>query len=119
MSNERRIDALSKIEFEGAKDITVYSKTARDLLRDLTREFEFAADEVQAVLTIAGKGHPLLFGADTKWRARRVARRLKRAAELTQGAAVEAIKFHTQFRIEFADVLSPPKTSKRTFKFDE
>lgn len=114
----RKIPELSAIEFTGAGSITEYSKQGRALCRDLGMEFEFAADEVYAVLVASQKGHPALFGVDVRIRARRVAHRLKRASEHARAAGAEVVRFHSQFRLEFADVLNPPKT-KKTFDFKD
>jgi hypothetical protein len=117
---ERRIDALSQIELDGAKGVTLYARTARELLRDFTRELEFAADEFEGNLREAARGgHPLLFGIDVKWKARRCAMRLRRAADATQGAAAEVVRFRAQFRREFADVINPPKKKRSKFDFDD
>lgn len=115
MSTSRKIPELSAIPFTGARSITEYSKAGRALCRDLGMEFEFAADEVYGALCASQKGHPALFGVDVKLRARRVRNRLRRASELQKAAGVEVVKFHTQFRREFIDLLQPPK---RRPKFD-
>lgn len=120
--SSQRIDGLSEIEFTGAKSVAHYSKAARNLCRDLAREFEFGGDEIEGALVAAMKGNPVLalVGApDVRMRARRVAKRLRRASELAQGAAVEAVKFNAQFRREFADILNPPKTSSKKFDFKD
>jgi hypothetical protein len=111
-----RIHELEVIEFKGAKAIAEYSRKARALGRDQAAEYESAAEEVKAVLSAQQKGHPLLFGVDTKMKARKVARRLNRMAELAQGIATEAVKFNTEFRLQFAEVINPHK--QRTKKFD-
>lgn len=118
----KRIDELANIDFTGAKSVATYSKAARNICRDLCRELEFSADEIEGALVASMKGHPLLaiVGApDVRLRARRVARRLRRASELAQGAAVEAVKFNSQFRREFADILNPPKSRSKTFDFKD
>jgi hypothetical protein len=115
VTGKRRIPELSNIPFTGSKSITAYSQAGRSLCRDLGMEFEFAAEEVRAALIGAQKGHPLLMGVDVRIRARRVARRLKRASELQKAAGAELVRFHTQFRVEFADILNPPKPKP---KFD-
>lgn len=115
----RRIPELANIPFTGAKSITRYSQASRAICRDLSMEFEMAADEVYGALVASQKGHPALFGVDVKLRARRVRNRLRRAAEYAAGAAVEAVKFHAQFRREFADVLNPPKQPKSKFDFKD
>ncbi len=119
MTNSRkRIDELAKIEFVGAREITLYAKTGRELLKDFTRELEFSADEFEAIMReTARHGHPLLFGMDVKWKARRVAARLRRAADATNDAAAEVVRFHAGFRREFAAALNPPKPSKKQFNF--
>jgi hypothetical protein len=117
-----RIDGLSGVEFTGPRSIQNYSRAGRNIARDLSKEFDFAADEIEAVLIASMKGHPVLqlLGApDVRMRARRVARRLRRAAELSQGAAVELVKFHMQFKTEFSDVLAPGRTPKSKFDFKE
>ncbi|MGW4641784.1 hypothetical protein ACWEN6_24920 [Sphaerisporangium sp. NPDC004334] len=122
MSNDRpgrsRIPELSAIPWEGPVAVTQYAKVGRDLCRDLGEEFNVGADELYAVLIRSFVGHPVLavLGApDVKLRARRVVRRLKRAAELEKGAGVELVKFHAQFRKEFIDVLPQAKPKKSTF----
>ncbi len=116
-SGKARIPELANIPFTGSKSITAYSNEARNLCRDLAVEFDMAADEVYGALIASQKGHPLLLGVDVRLRARRVRNRLKRAAEHARGAAVESVKFHAQFRREFADILNPPK-EKAKKKFD-
>lgn len=113
-----RIPELEMIEFKGAKAIADYSRMARALGRDLAAEFEASAEEVKAVLS-SQKGHPLLFGADVKLKARKVAKRLQRAAELGQGIATEAVKFNTEFRMQFAEVLTPTRQKPKAFNFND
>jgi hypothetical protein len=113
-----RIPELEVIEFKGAKAIAEYSRKLRALGRDLAAETEASAEEVKAVLS-AQKGHPMLFGADVKLKARKVSRRLKRAAELGQGIAVEAVKFNNEFRLQFAEVIYPQKKQKKSFDFHD
>ncbi|WP_433414990.1 hypothetical protein ACQP1V_36155 [Microtetraspora malaysiensis] len=116
MSSRQRIPELSNIPWAGPKSITEYAKVGRALARDLGEEFAMGSDELYAVLVRSYKGHPVLsvFGApDVRLRARRVIRRLKRAAELQRGAAVELVKFHAQFRREFVDVLPQAKPEKQ------
>jgi hypothetical protein len=114
---ERRIDGLSAIEFDGAKDITVYARSGREICRDLAMEFEAAAEQVIGVLS-RQQGHPLLFGLDTRIRARKVANRLRRAAECVEGAGIEVVKFRAEFRYQFANVINPPKAAPK-FDWDE
>jgi hypothetical protein len=116
-----RIPELSNIPWEGPRSITDYAKAGRSLARDLGEEFQLGSDELYAVLIRSFKGHPVLsvFGApDVKLRARRVVKRLKRAAELQRAAGVELVAFHAQFRKEFVDVLPAAKPEKRGKTFD-
>jgi hypothetical protein len=120
MGSRTRVDELSKIELVSARAVAEYAKVCRELLRDFTRELEFAADEFEATMRAADRsGHPLLVGLDVRWRARRVAGRLRRAADCTAGAAAEVVRFHTQFRREFAPALSPDKKKERKFDFGD
>ncbi|WP_395110585.1 hypothetical protein [Actinomadura sp. SCN-SB] len=116
--SKKRIPELADIPFTGAKSITQYSQASRGICRDLAMEFEMAAEEVYGALCASQKGHPALFGVDVKLRARRVRNRLRRASEHAKGAAVETVKFHSQFRKEFADILNPPKV-KPKFNFKD
>jgi tRNA A37 threonylcarbamoyladenosine modification protein TsaB len=118
-SGKSRIPELANIPFTGAKSITAYSQEARSLCRDLAIELDMGADEVYGALVASQKGHPALFGLDVRVRARRVRNRLKRASEHAQAAAVEAVKFHAQFRREFADILRPEKKKKPEFDFED
>jgi hypothetical protein len=119
-----RIPELSAIPWEGPRAITDYARIGRNLCRDLGEEFALGSDELYAVLTRSFKGHPILalLGApDVRLRARRVVKRLKRAAELQKGAGVELVKFHAQFRKEFVDVLpkANPEKRKSNFNWDD
>lgn len=114
---ERRIAELAKIEFDGARSIAVYSRTGRDVCKDLASEFDWSAEEFQAVMK-AQRGNPLLLGLDVYLRARRVAKRLKRARELARGAGVECVKFNAEFRKHFGDVIRPSQKPRQQRKFD-
>jgi len=116
-TTRKRIPELEGIEFTGAQAVADYSKALRQLSRDMSNEAEFAAEELVAVLS-RQKGHPLLAGIDTRMRARRVAKRLYRAAELYIGAAVEAVKLYQEFRLQFADVINPKPAQQPAKRFD-
>lgn len=115
---ERRIETLSGIEFRGAKDITVYSRSAREVCRDLSMELEAAAEQVLSVLS-RQHGHPLLFGIDVRLRARKVSKRLRIASELVHGAGVECVKFSSEFRYQFANAIKPSRALARTFNWED
>ncbi|MEU4225995.1 hypothetical protein AB0F17_17000 [Nonomuraea sp. NPDC026600] len=116
-----RIPELSNIPWAGPTAITRYAQVGRNLSRDLGEEFALGSDELYEVLIRSFKGHPVLsvFGApDVRRRARRVVKRLKRAAELQRGVGVELVKFHAQFRKEFVEVLPQAKPEKRRSDFN-
>jgi hypothetical protein len=115
---KQRIPELSGIEFRGHASVSEYSSTLRALMRDIAYEIDFAAEEIYAVLS-RQKGHPLLLGLDVKLRARKVAKRLHRAQECVTGAGIEAVKFYREFRLQFAEVITPPKAKPRAFDFND
>ncbi|MEU8035596.1 hypothetical protein [Streptosporangium sp. NPDC049078] len=120
-SGKSRIPELSNIPWGGPVSVTQYAKVGRDLSRDLGEEFNLGSDELYAVLIRSFKGHAVLsvFGApDVRLRARRVVRRLKRAAELQKASGIELVKFHAQFRKEFIDIIPPAKPSSRKPEFN-
>lgn len=113
-----RIPELEAIEFTGATSVANYSRALRGLARDMAAEVASGADEIETILA-AQRGNPLLMGLDVRWRARRVADRLRRCAEACQAAAVEAVRFNTQFRVEFAEALEPQRRrAPRSFDFN-
>jgi hypothetical protein len=118
MATRNRIPELSGIEFNGHKSVMEYSRKLRELQRDMANETDFAGEEIQAVLS-RQQGHPLLMGVDVRLRARKVAKRLHRVSELNAGAAVEAVKFYREFRIQFADVITPRRAPAKAFDFDD
>jgi hypothetical protein len=109
---------LEVIEFKGASAVAEYSRRLRKLGRDLAAELDAGAEEVRAVLS-RQKGHPLLLGVDVRIRARRVALRLRRAGELSQGIATEAVRFNQEFRLQFADVIYPRRQRRPDFDFND
>jgi hypothetical protein len=112
-----KIPELETIEFTGAASIAEYSRAGRRHARDLAGELHSAAEEVKAVLS-AQKGNPLLMGVDVRLRARKVARRLERAAELADGMALEIVRFNAEFRVQFADVIRPTRRGGNARRFN-
>lgn len=113
-----RIPELSTIELNSTSALKAYIDASRRLAVDFSGELEWAAEEMTAVLTATGKGNPWLMGVDVKIRARRVAKRARRAAELQRGSAVEMVKLWQDFMIQFAPALEKRKQSKKSFDFD-
>ncbi|MEV7808973.1 hypothetical protein AB0O28_39080 [Microbispora sp. NPDC088329] len=115
-----RIPELSTIEIRSTSALRKYVDESRRLARDFARELEFGAEEIQAVLVATGKGNPWLVGLDVKIRAKRIAKRCARAAELQRGSAAEMTRLWTDFMVQFAPALgTSPEKAKKQFKFDE
>jgi hypothetical protein len=112
-----KIPELDAIEFDGAAAVAAYSKALRDHGRALAAELDASAEEIEVTLARQG-GHPLLMGVDTRMRARRVSRRLRRASELAGGIALEGVRFNAEFRHQFEPVIEPAKKrTKKDFDF--
>jgi hypothetical protein len=118
-SSSTRIPELSTIEIRSTSALKKYIDESRRLARDFSVELDWGAEEITAVLTATGKGNPWLMGVDVKWRARRVAQRARRAAELQRGSAVELVRLWQDFVIQFAPALEKHKTPAKTFNFDD
>lgn len=112
MSTRKRIPELQSIGFKGSKSIADYSRTGRDLARDIAWEYHEASEEVKAALS-RQKGHPLLLGLDVKLRARRVAAHLKRAAEGEVGVAAALVKFNAEYKRQFVEPAQAAKAKQR------
>ncbi|QKG21083.1 hypothetical protein [Actinomadura verrucosospora] len=99
MSN---ITELSKVEFRGSlgEAFKTYGQELEALADRWKTELEIAAVDAEAAMGTM-KGHLLLFGLDSKIRARRVAKRLKRAQDLAASVADSADQFHRSYRKHF------------------
>jgi len=113
-----RIAELSTIEITSTSGLKKYVDESRRLARDFGAELDWAAEEIAAVLTASGKGNPWLMGLDVKIRARRLATRARRAAELQRGCATELTKLWQDFLIQFAPALQQHKKSEKLFDFE-
>lgn len=98
----RAITELSGIEFTGSlgEAFHAYGKALTALADRWGVELDIAAVDAEAAMTTM-KGHWLLFGVDTKVRARKVAKRLKRARELAAALSERGEKFHRVYRKHF------------------
>lgn len=108
---------LDVIEFDGSESVAAYALASRDYTRALCQEYEGAADDLYGILCELGTGHPLAFGIDVKLRARKVAKRLERMAEMASWIAVESVKLNLEYRKQFAELVAPEKTRKRTWSW--
>lgn len=119
MAKARSIPQLNTIELNSASALKTYSSEARDIAREFAYELDWAAQELEAVLVRNGEGNPWLMGLDVRWRARRVANRARRAAELARGSGTEMVKLWQDFMIQFAPALEQnEKARKPSFDFD-
>lgn len=102
MAVSGNITELSRIEFTGSLGAAflAYGRELEDLGDRWRMELEIAAVDAEAAMS-AMNGHLLLFGLDSKIRARRVARRLKRAQELADALAARGDAFHRTYRKQF------------------
>ena len=103
----RNVRAIAEIEIKGTEDVATYSVSLRDLLRGLAVELDLTAHELQATLEHS-TGTALDRGL-ARMKARRVARRLHRARDLVNGAAIEGARFWTTYQTEYADLINPGK----------
>ncbi|MET8146346.1 hypothetical protein ABZU32_39070 [Sphaerisporangium sp. NPDC005288] len=113
-----RIPELQSIELTSTTALKRYTEEARRLSRDFGTELEMAALEIEAILAATGQGNIALMGMDVKWRARRIAQRAHRAADLQRGVSVEMVRLWHDFQIQFAPLLQNHKDPKKTFDFD-
>lgn len=114
---KKDVAGLDEIEFDGSESVAAYALAARNHTRALSQEFEGAGDDLYAVLCEFGKGHPLAFGIDVKMRARKVAKRLDRMAEMASWVAVEAVKLNLEYRKQFEELINPKAKSKRQWEW--
>jgi hypothetical protein len=114
---KKSVAGLDVIEFDGSESVAAYALASRDHNRALSQEYEGAADDLYAVLRELGTGHPLAFGQDVKHRARKVAKRLERMAEMASWVAVESVLLNAEYRKQFSELIAPEKTRKRTWEW--
>ncbi|MEU8347849.1 hypothetical protein AB0C74_39645 [Spirillospora sp. NPDC048832] len=96
------ISELASVEFEGSlgEAFQRYGKALEELADRWAIELEMAAVDAEAAMG-SMKGHLLLFGLDSKVKARRVAKRLKRARDLADALADRADRFPREYRKHF------------------
>jgi hypothetical protein len=101
---------LSEVEFESASDVVRYGDVMRKLGRTEQLELHTAADELQAVL--ANSTGSVFDRAASRRKARKIANRLRKAADSARAIAVEGVRLQRDFRREYAALIDPPKKSK-------
>ena len=99
----RNITELSTVEFTGSLGAAfqAYGHQLTALAQRWGVELEIASVDAEAAMS-SMKGHLLLFGLDSKVRARRVTKRLKRARDLTAALAEQGEMFHRAYRKHFS-----------------
>ncbi len=96
---------ISEIELRGTEDIATYSVSLRELLRSIATELDLTASELRA--TLENSTGTALDRTIARSKARKVARRLERARDLIQGAAVESARMWVTYQTEYADLIRP------------
>ena len=98
----RSVRELARVPFSGRLEVAFdsYSKEAEALAIRLRFELEAAAGDAEAAMRSL-KGKWWLVGMDTRHSARKVAKRLKRAAELADGVRGEARAFSRSYHVAF------------------
>jgi hypothetical protein len=114
-SGFRKIDELSAIELTDNQALALYTRTVRDLCRNLANELGFAAEELRARLGTV-RGSPLLFGGDSRVRAKFVSDHLNDAAERARAAALAAVVTHASFIKHFAPELEAVREKSKPKK---
>ncbi|GAA1590865.1 hypothetical protein GCM10009678_86400 [Actinomadura kijaniata] len=96
------ISELASIEFEGSlgEAFKLYGEALEEIADRWATELALAAADAEAAMTTMS-GHLLLFGLDTRVKARRTAKRLKRAQEMVDALAARGDKFHRDYRKHF------------------
>jgi len=112
---DTRIPSLSAFEMRGTEDVALYAMALRDVSRAIAAEVDFTSAELQVTLSRAGESFTDRFAARMK--ARRVTRRLRRARDLYQGAAIEAVKFWATYRQEYDPVIQPQRPAGQSWKW--
>jgi hypothetical protein len=113
MAVKKSPGGLDVIEFDGSESVAAYALTSRDHNRALSQEYEAAADDLYGLLKEIGSGHPLAFGIDVKHRAKKVAKRLERMAEMASWVAVESVLLNQEYKKQFAELVAPEKKRVR------
>ena len=103
---------LSAIEFNTASDIQTYTRRVRDLTRALAVELEYGAEEIEARLRgVEPTGDDTALTVARK--ARTTARHLRRSAEATRSAGIEAVRTWGSLRKHFESQMDPQRKPKK------
>lgn len=100
-ARDRRLDELATIAFEGSLSavFSAYATELAELSSRLDTELGLASSDVkQALVTVAGSWWDI---PERRWRARRVARRLRRAQTLAASLKGRAKAFPKEYARQF------------------
>ena len=114
------IDQLDS-DLNTSQELEKYLKKVRDISRDMFMELAFAADILQAnlsTLPVAANISPntaalVGSGNHSKIRARKVARRLRKAAAAQKNVGVEAVRTWREFTRSFAPEIESRRIAGR------
>jgi hypothetical protein len=112
-SGAREIEFLGGIQFRGkiGQAVRAYAKRLQRFANDLGGQLDTDAAVAERQMRKLAKKHPTLNPLQVRLRAHRVARRLRRARDLSVAMGAEAVKFHAEYVKQFADV--ERKSAKR------
>ncbi len=107
---------LDGIEFTAASDVMKYGSTMREVGRAMQLELTSAADELEAILYISGGVYEK---PAARKKARKVAGRIRRAADDARAIAVEGVQLQRQLRQEYSALLDPRPESEKGLNWTE
>ncbi|MFC0540655.1 plasmid transfer protein TraA [Kutzneria chonburiensis] len=107
-------------EFYSSSQIRDYCNRARLALRPLHNELHISAEELQAVLKHVSSANPQVFGLDSRFRAKLVAKHMHHAADAIEVATVSIVRCYASFRQHYVKPMSERDKSpqRRQFDFD-
>jgi len=107
-------------EFYSSSQIHNFCNKARQLMRPLHNELHISAEELQAVLKHVTSANPQVFGMDSRFRAKLVAKHMHHAADAIEVATVSVVRCYASFRQHYVKPMSERDKSpeRRPFKFD-
>lgn len=109
-------------DFASASAVRTYCNNVRNATHRMAVELSLAADELKAAL-VEVPGNNLMFGVDSKYRARQVSKHLEHAAESMAAVAAGAVRTYAAFKRHYAPELAiangrKPKP-RRQFDFED
>lgn len=108
-------------EFHSTTQLQQYVKSGRALLRPLYHELHVAAAELEAALKHVPSSNPSMFNADSRVRAKLVAKHLRHSADAVEVATSNLVRTYASFLKHYTNELdaSRAKGGRRQFHFDQ